>query len=157
MNLARLQAVLEDYGKEIADNYRDLIRDRGHNASGQLIESISTYVRVDGRYYEARMKLADWWKYLEEGTKPHWPPIDAIAKWIEVKPVIPRPDASGRIPTTHQLAYLIARKISRVGTPATHLLRDTKEVVTPFWRSRISEALGHDMTDYIRKVVQSPA
>ena len=75
-------------------------------------------------------------------------------KWIEVKPVIPRPGANGRIPTPKQLAFLIGRKISQEGTTGTHDLAQTMEEILPWWREQISQALGHDMENYIRKLVR---
>lgn len=153
VNLQNLEAVLREYGEEVARNYKDLILDRGHNASGDLVKSVRTYVVQGDRAFEVKMDLASYWKYLEEGTRPHWPPRSAILRWIEVKPVIPRPDRNGRIPTPQQLAFLISRKIAGEGTPATHLLEDTKDAVLPLFRQRIAEALGRDFENYIRKVV----
>ena len=43
------------------------------------------------------------------GTRPHFPPSSALVDWVVVKLGIPLPAAKG-------VAFLIARKISRVGT-----------------------------------------
>ena len=40
------------------------------------------------------------------------------------------------------------------GTTGTHDLAKTKEDILPWWREQISLALGHDMENYIRKVVR---
>lgn len=93
-----------------------------NKASGQLIQTASADVQFDGRYFEVIFSLQDYWKYIENGTRPHWPPIDAIEKWIRVKRLVPRAGSNGKIPTTHQLAYLISRKISIKGTPANKTL-----------------------------------
>ena len=78
----------------------------------------------NGKYLEITFILADYWKYLENGTKPHFPPVDAIEKWITVKHIIPTTD-NGRVPTTRQLAFSIARGISKNGTKPTKLLQHT--------------------------------
>lgn len=153
VDLTNVEAVLREYGEEVARNYKEMIVERGHNASGDLVNSIATRVVADGRAFEVQMDLKAYWKYLEEGTKPHWPPRSAILRWIQVKPVIPRPGRDGRIPTQEQLAFLISRKIAREGTPATHLLEKTKDAVLPLFRQRLAEALGRDFENYIRKVV----
>lgn len=73
------------------------------------------------------------------------PPISTIEKWIEVKPVLPRPMANGKLPTNKQLAYLIARKISIDGIAPRPLLQQSVDEV---WRSMqefIAEALAKDL------------
>ena len=68
--------------------------------------------------------LEEHWKYLENGTRTHFPPINAIEQWITVKRIVPRP-YNGKVPTTRQLAFLIARGISKNGTKPTKLLQTT--------------------------------
>jgi RNA-splicing ligase RtcB len=77
--------------------------------------------------------------YRHEGTRPHWPPIDAIQKWVVQKglirgaggkPASLRAIRSGKtkgastlLSTSQGLAFLIARKISRRGTKGLAFLR----------------------------------
>lgn len=157
LELTELQKVLQDFAVDIRDRYRDVLAKNDHIASRALVDSIKTQVVVGENAYEVTMTLQDYWKYVEYDTKPHFPPPDAILKWIEVKPVIPRPGANGRIPTPRQLAFLIGRKISNEGTEGTHDLEQTKNDILPWWREKISEALGHDMQNYIRKLVSTAA
>ena len=42
-----------------------------------------------------------------------------------MKPVLPRPGRNGKLPSTEQLAYLIGRKISKVGTKPTKIIDRT--------------------------------
>ena len=90
---------------------------------------------------------------MEDDTKPHFPPVSKILEWVEIKPVIPRPLASGKIPSPKQLAFLIGRAISEHGTKGSHDLQQVKDGVIPFYREKIAAALGRDMENYIRKVV----
>ena len=154
IDLTELQQVLQDFAEDIRDRYRDVLAKNDHIASRKLVDSIKTQVEVGENYYEVTMTLEDYWKYVEYDTKPHFPPTDAILKWIQIKPVIPRPGADGRIPTPKQLAFLIGRKIAREGTTGTHDLEQTKEDILPWWREQISKALGHDIENYIRKLVR---
>lgn len=153
--MTELQKVLQDFANDIRDRYREVLTDNDHIASRALYDSIRTEVKVGDDSFEVTMTLKDYWKYVEYDTKPHFPPMDAILKWIQIKPVIPRPGANGRIPTEKQLAFLIARKISIEGTTGTHDLEKTKDNIIPWYKERISEALGHDMEHYIRKVITS--
>lgn len=155
MDLTELQQVLEDYAKDIQERYKDVLSNNGHVASKNLIDSIKTEVVVGEQAFEVTMTLADYWKYVECDTRPHFPPPDALVKWIEVKPVIPRPGKNGRIPTPKQLAYLIGRKIATFGTTGTHDLQQTKDDIFAWYQERMSVALGHDISNYIRKLVST--
>ncbi len=154
LELTELQKVLEDFATDIRDRYKDVLANNDHIASRKLVDSVKTQVVVGDNSYEVTMTLQDYWKYVENDTKPHFPPRDAILKWIEVKPVIPRPGSNGVIPTPKQLAFLICRKIANEGTTGTHDLQKTKDDILPWWREQISKALGHDMENYIRKLVR---
>lgn len=109
---------------DLLARYKTAVTDGGHIASGNLASTASYKVEVSGKYMELIFVLQDYWKYLENGTKPHFPPIDAVEKWVIAKPIIPRA-MSGRVPSTRQLAVLIARGISKHGTKATKLLQNT--------------------------------
>lgn len=146
IQLNELLQVLMDLARDIEDNYKEQLAASGrYTTEYALIDSVRTQVRVGDSGYEVVMNLNDYWKYVENGTKPHFPPPDKILTWIQIKPIIPRPDALGRTPTENQLAYLIGRKIAREGTEGTHDLEKTKDAIIPFYRERIAQALGHDM------------
>lgn len=161
LNLDELRAVLEEYGRAVRQEYIDNLKRDGRPASGKLIDSITTRVVAGDKEWEVRMSLEDYWKYIEYGTRGWYtgntsrkmPPVSAILKWIEVKPVIPRPDAKGRIPSPQSLAYLIGRKIRDFGTKGRADLTEAKMNITEQYRERIAAALGHDMVNYIRKVM----
>ena len=111
--------------RDFKEAYKQHIESSGHNASGNLANSMTWDVEENGNHYIITLTLPEYARYVEEGTKPHWPPIDSIKKWIRIKPVMPRPLANGKLPTENQLAYLISRKISLKGTKPTHLLENT--------------------------------
>jgi hypothetical protein len=50
--------------------------------------------------------------YVHEGTRPHWPPIDALRGWAARHGISP---------------YLVALSISRKGTKAVPFLKDAAE------------------------------
>lgn len=115
--------------KEITDSFVNELKNRlaenKTNATGDLSNSIKGLVKYDGKYLTVSIRLNEYWRYIENGTKPHFPPIDAIKKWISVKPVLPRPLKNGKLPTTNQLAYLIGRKIAKKGTLPQPFLKPT--------------------------------
>lgn len=153
INTAELEDALHQIAEDVRQGYIDKLLREDHKATGNLIDSITATVDVEGAVYEVNLHLADYWKYLEDGTKPHWPPRSAILKWIKAKPVIPRPDSRGRIPSQESLAFLISRKIAREGTKGTHDLRETTDAIIPFWKERLREILGRMWGDYLQKVI----
>lgn len=90
-------------------------------ASGNLVDSANVTVDYDGRYFNIYFEIQDYWKYVENGTQPHFPPVSAIEEWIRVKQLVPQA-INGRVPSTKGLAYMIARKISRQGTQGNQAL-----------------------------------
>lgn len=117
--------------KEIVDTFisscKQTLESKGINSSGKLSKSIKGIVKMNDKYLTISISLEDYWKYIEYGTNPHFPPVDKIREWIRVKPVLPRPLASGKLPTENQLAFLIGRKISKFGTKPKPFLNNTKE------------------------------
>lgn len=161
IDLTELQKVLQDLANDIRDNYKEHLQyndrytERGvpSGYSERLIDSVKTQVVVGDNAYEVTMTLNDYWKYVEDDTRPHFPPVSKILEWVNIKPVIPRPDRNGRIPSPKSLAFLIGRAISERGTRGSHDLEKVKDGVIPMYRERIAAALGHDMENYIRKIV----
>lgn len=117
---------LQNIVDEFMYAYASAIIDTDHSATGNLALNQQKIIQYDGRFFSIYLSLEDYWKYLEYGTRPHFPPLEKIKEWIRIKPVTPLPQANGKLPTENQLAFLIGRKISREGTPATHLLEDTQ-------------------------------
>lgn len=151
--LDNILSVLEEYAREVPSEYRSRLLSDDRRASGELINSVRCQVVTRSGGWDVTLTLADYWKYTEYGTRPHWPPREAILRWIRVKPVIPRPGADGRVPTERQLAFLIARKISRVGTEGRPSLRRTLEEINARYLPRLENALAEDAGEYVRRVM----
>lgn len=155
LQLDNLYDILVELGENVRRGYVNKLVKNGHpTQENTLASTVTSEVIVKGTTYQVVLNLQDYWKYVEEGTKPHWPPISAIARWIEIKPVIPRPDEKGNIPSQKSLAFLISRKIARFGTEGTHDLKETKDALLGYYVDLIKEALERDVFDYIEKVTQ---
>ena len=113
---------ITDLIESLAERYRANLAP--HKASGE--SSKFTYdFRIEDNVFTVSFDLVDYWWYIENGRGPgKMPPISAIEKWIEVKPIIPD-SRTGKVPTTKQLAFLIARSIGEKGTKGTHALDNT--------------------------------
>lgn len=80
---------------------------------GELHGGIHHVTKKTARGFETTVRPSDkadkYAIYVEEGTEPHWPPIDAITPWAE-RHGIP--------------AFLVARKIAQEGTDPRYMWRD---------------------------------
>lgn len=155
INTDNLAAILQEYAVAVKELYKDRLTLHDRIASRKLIDSIETRVDYDGQEYAVVMRLWDYWRYIEMDTAPHWPPRDAILKWIQIKPVLPRPMKNGKLPTPEQLAFLISRKIAVFGTTGIPDLTDSVEDMDRQFSERIAAALAQDVGDYIRKVFRN--
>lgn len=139
-----LKKALEDYMNEISRVYKGKLTADGHKATGKLIGSVKANVKIGATEYSGELRLEDYWKYIEYGTKPHWPPQKALLQWIKAKPVLPRA-INGITPSEKSLAYLIGRKISQVGTKGGGELGQTVDEINAKFRPIIESALSLDL------------
>lgn len=122
LELTTIKKITDDFVVEL----KNRLTANGSNASGDLAKSIRGVVKQNGKYIVISIQLEDYWQFVENGRKAgKYPPINAIRKWISVKPVLPRPTKSGKLPTDNQLAFLIARKISKFGIKPKPFLKPT--------------------------------
>ena len=147
--MPHLRETLEAYAQALLAAYRDNLLP--HNAGGDLITTASARVeQPDGSTWLVVFNLQEYWKYIEDGTRPHWPPPGALIPWIRVKPILPRPDSRGRLPTEKQLDFLIRRKISRVGTEGSHDLERAEDQLRAEWLPKIQRAIIQDFAEETR-------
>lgn len=139
--------VLKEYAIELRNTLQDSYINDDRIATGDLLNSVEYIIEKDDRQIEVSLQLKEWWKYVEEDTKPHFPPIDAMLNYIKAKPILPKPDNNGKLPTPNQLAYLIGRKISEVGTTGTHNVRDTVRLINERYEEKIGQAISEDINN----------
>lgn len=170
INFQRLQAALLDYAQTAREVYKEQIALGGHNASRHLADTVGSNVVVDGKAYEVRLQLEYYWKFLEYGSKgtessypgakypAHFPPPSEILKWIQIKPVIPKPmplpNGKFRIPSLESLSWIISKNILKHGTEPFPAVEATKEELMQIYEQRLSEALGMDVSDYLARILK---
>lgn len=161
IDFPRLREVLKDLADDIGRNYADTLR-RNHrptreNTLASCAEDATLHkVTAIAGGFEITFDLPSYWKYVEHGTRPHWPPSAAIQRWVEIKPIIPYPDSRGRIPSPKQLAFLISRKIANEGTRGTSDLETARRGTLAWYSDRIKSALLEDSGAFIAKVYTGP-
>lgn len=108
-----------DLADVLAKSYKSELVNADAVATGSLADfSYDVDMRESG--LSIIFELPDYWFYIEEGRKPTMNSGDGsvlqrIRQWIDDKGIVPVPDASGHVPTLDDLAYVITRKIHRVG------------------------------------------
>lgn len=129
MEAQALEQLLNSCGEQIIDIYRKKLSEFNINASGKLGNDLSCFVQIEDDVYELCLQIQDYWKYVEDGREAGtFPNVDALKRWIQVKPILPRP-YNGVLPSINSLAYLIGRKIQRDGIEGKHILAATLEEV----------------------------
>ena len=167
INFDELNAILAEYAREAEEMYKYQLSLGNKTASRKLMDTIKSNVVVGDNAYEVTLTLQHYWKYIEGGRKgtessppgakykAAFPPVKAILDWILVKPILPRPSADGKMEKLRpkSLAYLIGRKIEEEGIEPHPALKTTQEELMKIYRERLSAALGHDVENYIRKLI----
>ena len=146
IDLPHVQAVMEEMAIAIRNEYQDNLIRNDRIASGDLLNNIEYEITRGDFTYTIYVKMKDYWYFVENGRKAgKMPPIDNILNWIRVKPVLPRPNAEGKLPTPQQLAFLIARKIGEEGTQGTQDLRKATDTIWDTFEDRLYEAIDEDV------------
>lgn len=147
-----LKSVLLDFAIATQNKYKDNLLLSDRLATGELIKSVQYKTTFNDREFIISLDLENYWKWVEDDTRPHFPPVNAILSWIRAKPVLPYPDKRGKLPTPNQLAYLIGRKISIEGTKGTHDLEKTLKTLNAEYEVLIAEALEKDLSNSIDNI-----
>lgn len=145
---------LEEYAKTLVSRYRANLIDDDSFAYGNLYEHIEYKVAVGDWNFDVIITLEDYWKYVEYGRKADgkMPPISAIEKWIEAKPITPQVQ-NGRLPTVKQLAFLIARSIGVKGIPAKKGFQKAYDSLYEGFMEELRMNVARDLRDYVVKSI----
>lgn len=152
MEFTNVIQFLNDFGKELADKYQRKIVNDDAVSSGKLLNSIRYIFNNNNTSFEISMEMAEYWKYVENGRKSgKFPPISSIREWMKVKPVIPRP-YNGKLPTENQLAFLIARSISKNGIRPKPIFNDTLDDAMNDFENGLEDAFTKDVEEEMDKI-----
>ena len=120
----------------------------------EIIESVPEITRPESVEFKFDMETIDLVFNLDVvgnsvvfGSKPHFPPVEPIKAWIEGKGIKGRPGPDGKLPSTSSLAFLIARKVSRTGTPAHDYYDSATGKAIEKWMDNLEEAFADDMME----------
>lgn len=155
-----LLRVLDEYRQAVIDLYRKNLQEDDHVASHHLMDNITYLVNRGNREIEVDLRLSDYWKYVENGTRPHYPPIKPILDWVKVKFKGNPPNAKtydGPLPSVetleNQFAHAVQHSIGVKGTEGTHDLQETLQQVNQRFEYKIGEAILQDLDDMMLSII----
>ena len=158
-------AVLQQLAEDVKAGYIDQLYKNGHwtrDGKDRLIDTITTEVSVDGKSFSASLNMNYYWQFLEEGIQPAgkfknpgWKSFPFILKWVQIKPIIPRPPQTIK-PSKRTLESLqkstagaIVYKRNIEGDPGTHGFQTARDAVLPMYYERIKDALNEDIGRWV--------
>jgi len=123
---SEVEKITEKIGWILVREVKDVLRKNDKLATGDAMKSTDYKVYKLTKAYMIKCFLGvNYAQFIYDDTKPHWPPINKIAKWVRTKQLSGRYSIKTRkrlgnkmtqYDEDRQIAFLIARKIARKGT-----------------------------------------
>ena len=152
MNWNNLKKCLEEYSMYL------LLASRNNMPTYyELKDKIKFVMNVNGNFYEIIFNAPAYWEYANDGRRPgKMPPVNVIADWVKRRNITPYALKNGKLPTTDQLAFAIAKKIGRDGTTGIHFLEKSIDEQKSYWDDKISEAISNDIIAELDSFFNNP-
>ena len=152
MNWNNLKKCLEEYSMYLLQASRNNMP-----TYYELKDKIKFVMNVNGNFYEIVFNAPSYWEYANSGRPPgKMPPVNVIADWVKRRNITPYALKNGKLPTTDQLAFMIARKIGRDGTTGIHFLEKSIDEQKSYWDDKISEAISNDIIAELDSFFNNP-
>lgn len=121
-----VEKLTERIGLILERETKDVLKQHGKYATGDLYKSIRSKVtKLSWGYVVRCFAGVNYSQFVHEDTRPHFPPINKIAKWVRLKKLAGRYSVKSKkrlggkrtqYEEDRALAWAIAIKISRKGT-----------------------------------------
>ena len=117
MDRKKLKNRLSRYGGALTTKLKQSLQRRRNIAFGDLINSIQTKVQDEGNDLSLVVRMKNYGWFINKNYKPSkMPPVDLILAWMDRKGIkMDRSKSKYKLRTRKQVAFLIARKIQKVG------------------------------------------
>lgn len=150
------EAVIKQYADDFYHAYKERLSKSGRIATGELLSCVNTQIVVGRETIAVDCNLAEYWKYVEWDTRPHWPPKGCLENWITVKRLLPMKNST--LPEKKQLEaldFLIRRKIAREGTKGSHDLAETVSELNRQYEELIADAVVEDVGEQVDVIIRT--
>lgn len=150
IKLDNVKRILDEYALKFQQLVKKNIVDNNNVATGNLLSSIHTSINIGNEKYTVYLHSKEYLKYIENSTKPHWPPSKPILEWVKAKRLPTRESTGDKsLPTEKQLSFLISRKISEKGTKANNVIFNTQEELNEVYIEKLKIALEQDIKEWL--------
>lgn len=141
-DLIETRKVLEEMGNETLSSMRDILFTKDKNASGELINSLKYTIDYNNQSLDIEFEMADYGIFVDKGRRPgKMPPIDKIKPWMQLRGI------------PEKWAFPIARKIGKLGIPATPFFSSTIEEKQTLYINKLADAFATDLENYTQKLL----
>ncbi len=171
--LYNLGNVMASWSQTIVDALRKEVTRDDTRASGKLLASISPKISILGDKFVLEINMEDYWKSVDEGTKPGVKPdVNKILKWMRHKGIVPAPTKTSltagrtkrgkkifkdrRLALAERIAFAIQRKgtIKRFGYKGSGFVTEYLSTLEGRMMESIREATGKDIEIQILKDIK---
>ena len=132
--------VADKFGKELVKELQSQLLKAGKDATGTLIKTMKHEVKSANGKILIEVSAAHYFRYVDKGRKAydmdkkHWPPIQPIKEWVQVRGILPA------------LAFTIRANIGKFGIKALNILSPTVKKVTieflPHYEKEMAKFIG---------------
>ena len=152
-NDSTIQSILYQVAYDVAWDYQTELRNQGISATGALA-NVDFEVTIGENSYGISLILQDYWKNVEYGRRPgKFPNLTKLQEWIQVRQILPRPMANGKLPTENQLTYMIGNSIKEKGIqPKPALANALQKNATHL--NKIKEAVSKSLDKEIKQMLK---
>lgn len=148
-----IKSILYQVAYDVVLDYQTELQNQGISATGALA-NVDFEVTIGENGYGISLILQDHWKNVEYGRRPgKFPNITKLQEWIQVRQILPRPMANGKLPTEKQLVFMIGKSIKEKGIPARPVLANTLEKNKDMIK-RVKDAVALGFDKEIRKMLK---
>ena len=146
-----VRKVLANIGDKLVMQLKRELKNQMHIATGKLRDGINYEIKTLGKNTVLRINAegADYAAIVNDGAPPHFPNIDAIMEWMDVKKINPE---YGK--TKKQVAYAIAKRIAIEGTPTKGSYEHTDNT---FRKGFVNRVFGSNRKHIEKQIVDGVA
>lgn len=130
-----IEQVLRQYGNDLVQQLKREIVQDGGVATGRMTDTLDYEVVNEGGVWTLYLVSTDYLKWWDQGTYPHWAPIQPLKDWASAK----LPDADASFP------YRVQWKIAREGTEPHDRVNAVAELTYDRYERELQEAILDDL------------
>lgn len=149
-----VEEVLNRYGQDLVQAMKDALHAKDAYASGQLESMMDYDVEATADGYTLYLVAPDYLKWLDQGTRPHWAPIEPLQRWVWAKGIVPE-ERNGKLPTVEQLPYMIQHGIAEHGTEGIHQVNAVANMVLDRWIDQLEDAMLEDLGYELKGILKN--